>query len=136
VSLSRACGSLISAAAARASTDLRDQLLIELPAQIGVNHWLRVSLGKLHDDRYVPMHPQLVAAAVWTAGPVGHAHTAHVLRRVVSLITTLGLAPLRPHTVGWWRPRGVRLEGDTRRAASTFGRASHRLATIRTNLLT
>jgi site-specific recombinase XerD len=28
--------------------------------QIGVGHWLHVPLGKLHDDRYLPLHPHLV----------------------------------------------------------------------------
>lgn len=28
--------------------------------RIGDTHWLRVPLGKLHNDRYIPLHPQLV----------------------------------------------------------------------------
>jgi site-specific recombinase XerD len=28
--------------------------------QIGAGHWLHVPLGKLHDDRYLPLHPHLV----------------------------------------------------------------------------
>jgi site-specific recombinase XerD len=28
--------------------------------QIGAGHWLHVPVGKLHDDRYIPLHPQLV----------------------------------------------------------------------------
>ena len=68
-------------AAARASTDPRDRLVVELLArtgmragelagldadavvQIGAGHWLRIPLGKLRNDRYVPLHPELVAAA-------------------------------------------------------------------------
>jgi integrase/recombinase XerD len=59
-------------AAARASRDPRDRLAVELLArtgmrvgelvnleadavvQIGSNHWLRIPLGKLRNDRYVP----------------------------------------------------------------------------------
>ena len=72
--------------AARASSDPRDRLVVELLArtgmrageladleadavvQIGAGHWLRIPLGKLHNDRYVPLHPELVALlADWTA---------------------------------------------------------------------
>ena len=28
--------------------------------RIGDNHWLRIPVGKLHNDRYIPLHPQLV----------------------------------------------------------------------------
>ena len=78
-------------AAARASTDPRDRLVVELLArtgmrvgelvtleadavvQIGGNHWLRIPLGKLRNDRYVPLHPQLVALlAEWTATNLEH----------------------------------------------------------------
>ena len=41
--------------------------------QIGGNHWLRIPLGKLRNDRYVPLHPQLVALlAEWTATNLEH----------------------------------------------------------------
>ena len=61
--------------AARASADPRDRLVAELLArtgmrageladldadavvQIGNGHWLRIPLGKLRNDRYVPLHP-------------------------------------------------------------------------------
>ena len=67
-------------AAARASSDPRDRLVVELLArtgmrageladleadavvQIGDGHWLRIPLGKLRNDRYVPLHPELVDA--------------------------------------------------------------------------
>ena len=63
-------------AAARASTDPRDRLVVELLArtgmragelagleadavvQIGAGHWLRIPLGKLRNVRYVPLHPR------------------------------------------------------------------------------
>ena len=78
-------------AAAHASTDPRDRLVMELLARtgmrasevcelapdavvcIGDNHWLRVPVGKLRNDRYVPLHPDLVALlATWTADNLDH----------------------------------------------------------------
>ena len=72
--------------AARTATDPRDRLVVEVLArtglragelcdleadavvQIGDAFWLRVPLGKLRNDRYVPLHPQLVELlAAWTA---------------------------------------------------------------------
>jgi site-specific recombinase XerD len=47
-----------------ARTGLRVGELCALPADAVVfmsgRHWLRVPIGKLHNDRYVPLHPQLV----------------------------------------------------------------------------
>jgi site-specific recombinase XerD len=73
-------------AAARAATDARDRVVVEVLARtglragelcdldadavvlIGDNHWLRVPLGKLRNERYVPLHPQLVALlTAWCA---------------------------------------------------------------------
>jgi site-specific recombinase XerD len=84
--------------AARASSDPRDRLVVELLArtgmragelagleadavvQIGGNHWLRIPLGKLRNDRYVPLHPQLVALlADWTAANLEHIRAHHRL---------------------------------------------------------
>jgi site-specific recombinase XerD len=78
-------------AAARASTDPRDRLVMELLArtgmragelagleadavvQIGAGHWLRIPLGKLRTDRYVPLPPELVQLlAAWTAANLEH----------------------------------------------------------------
>jgi len=78
-------------AAAHASTDPRDRLIMEILARtgmrasevceldpdavvcIGDNHWLRVPVGKLRNDRYVPLHPDLVALlAAWTADNLEH----------------------------------------------------------------
>jgi site-specific recombinase XerD len=78
-------------AAARASTGPRDRLVVELLArtgmragelagldadavvQIGAGHWLRIPLGKLRNDRYVPLHPELVGLlATWTAANLEH----------------------------------------------------------------
>ena len=47
-----------------ARTGLRVGELCALPRDAVVHmsgrHWLRVPVGKLHNDRYVPLHPQLV----------------------------------------------------------------------------
>jgi site-specific recombinase XerD len=78
-------------AAARASTDPRDQLVVELLARtgmragelagldadavvrIGTGHWLHIPLGKLRTDRYVPLHPELVELlTAWTAANLEH----------------------------------------------------------------
>jgi integrase len=46
-----------------ARTGLRKQefldLAVDAVVQIGSGYWLRVPLGKLHNDRYIPLHPQL-----------------------------------------------------------------------------
>jgi hypothetical protein len=43
--------------------------------QIGDAHWLRVPVGKLRNDRYIPLHPDLVALlAEWTATNAEHIH--------------------------------------------------------------
>ncbi len=34
-------------------------LTTDAVVQIGAGYWLRVPLGKLHNDRYIPLHPQL-----------------------------------------------------------------------------
>jgi site-specific recombinase XerD len=97
--------------AARASSDPRDRLVAELLArtgmragelagleadavvQIGGNHWLRIPLGKLRNDRYVPLHPQLVdLLTTWTAANLEHIR-AH--RRLVADHR----GPLNRHTI-------------------------------------
>jgi integrase len=78
-------------AAARTSKDPRDRLIAELLAltgmrsgeltgldadavvRIGAGHWLRIPIGKLRNDRYVPLHPQLVDLLTdWTATNLEH----------------------------------------------------------------
>jgi site-specific recombinase XerD len=85
-------------AAARASKDPRDRLIVELLARtgmrsgelvgldadavvrIGQGHWLRIPLGKLRDDRYVPLHPQLIDLLTeWTATNLEHIRAHHRL---------------------------------------------------------
>ena len=60
-----------------ARTGLRAGELCDLAAdavtQIGDNHWLRVPVGKLRNDRYIPLHPDLVTLlADWTAVNADH----------------------------------------------------------------
>jgi integrase len=65
--------------AARAHSDPLSRLIVELLArtgirksellaltvdavvQIGSAFWLRIPIGKLHNDRYIPLHPELKA---------------------------------------------------------------------------
>jgi len=134
--------------AARASTDPRDRLVVELLArtgmrvgelvnlesdavvQIGANHWLRIPLGKLRNDRYVPLHPQLVELlADWTAANLEHirAHrrliadrrgsvNRHSISRIVHRIGRLaGVPGVHPHRLRHTLAtqainRGMRLE--------------------------
>ena len=44
-------------------TGMRQGEFLDLTAdctvRIGENHWLRVPLGKMHNDRYIPLHPEV-----------------------------------------------------------------------------
>jgi len=44
-------------------TGMRQGEFLDLTAdcvvQIGENHWLRVPVGKMHNDRYIPLHPEV-----------------------------------------------------------------------------
>jgi hypothetical protein len=69
-----------------ARTGMRSGELINLDAdaivRIGSGHWLRIPIGKLRNDRYVPLHPQLVELLTeWTATNLEHIR-AH--RRLVA----------------------------------------------------
>jgi site-specific recombinase XerD len=134
--------------AARSSRDPRDRLVVELLArtgmrvgelvtleadevvQIGGNHWLRIPLGKLRNDRYVPLHPQLVdLLADWTAanlehirahrrliadrrGPVNRHSISRIAHRIGRLAGVPGVHPHRlRHTLATQAiNRGMRLE--------------------------
>jgi len=119
-------------AAARASADPRDRLVVELLARtgmrageladldagpvvrIGAGHWLRIPLGKLRNDRYVPLHPELTdLLAAWTAANLEH------IRRHKRLIAD-HRGPLDRHVIG----RIVRRVGH---AAGVPGVHPHRL---------
>jgi site-specific recombinase XerD len=134
-------------AAARVSTDPRDRLIVELLARtgmragevcelaadavvlIGDSHWLRVPLGKLRNDRYVPLHPDLVALLVrWTADNLDHIRhhrrlitdsrgpiDRHQLARVVKRIGRRAGISVHPHQLRHTLAtqainRGMRLE--------------------------
>jgi integrase len=63
-----------------ARTGLRAGELCDLAAdavtQIGDNHWLRVPVGKLRNDRYIPLHPDLIVLLTdWTALNADHIRT-------------------------------------------------------------
>jgi site-specific recombinase XerD len=109
--------------AARASSDPRDRLVVELLArtgmrageladleadavvQIGAGHWLRIPLGKLRNDRYVPLHPELVTLlADWTAASLEH------IRRHKRLIAD-HRGPLDRHVIGRIVARAGRAAG-------------------------
>jgi site-specific recombinase XerD len=119
-------------AAARASIDPRDRLAVELLARtgmrageladleadavvrIGAGHWLRIPLGKLRNDRYVPLHPELVQLlTAWTAANLEH------IRRHKRLITD-HRGPLDRHIIG-------RIVHRVGRAAGVPGVHPHRL---------
>ena len=46
-------------------------LTVDAVVQIGSAYWLRVPVGKLHNDRYIPLHPQLKTAPRPTGSPPG-----------------------------------------------------------------
>jgi site-specific recombinase XerD len=80
-----------------ARTGLRATELCELAADavtlIGDGYWLRVPVGKLHNDRFIPLHPDLVVLlAEWTATNAEH------IRRQRRLLAD-GHAPLDRRTV-------------------------------------
>ena len=59
--------------------------------QIGEGHWIRVPVGKLHNDRYVPLHPTLLPLLdAWQA--------AHPANGLGLLLTNRG-RPLSRHAV-------------------------------------
>ncbi len=78
--------------------------------RIGDTHWLRIPIGKLHNDRYVPLHPHVVELIdTWhattpadTTGRLltknGQPITRHVLGRMCRVIARrAGVAHLHPH---------------------------------------
>jgi site-specific recombinase XerD len=59
---------------------------------IGAAHWLHVPVGKLHDDRYLPLHPHLITL-------IGDYRTAHVTADNPLLLPRESGTPLDRHTV-------------------------------------
>jgi hypothetical protein len=98
--------------------------------QIGAGHWLRIPLGKLRNDRYVPLHPGLVQLpAAWTAdnteyirrhrrlvadhrGPLDRYVIGRIVARVARAAGVPGVHPHRlRHTLATQAiNRGMRLE--------------------------
>jgi site-specific recombinase XerD len=118
--------------AARNAADPRDRLVTELLARTGMRageladleadavvligdaHWLRIPLGKLRNDRYVPLHPELTALLTeWTAANLDH------IRRHKRLVTD-HRGPLDRHVI-------ARIVRRVARAAGVPGVHPHRL---------
>ena len=134
-------------ATASASRDPRDRLIMEILSRtgmrasevcdldpdavvcIGDNHWLRVPVGKLRNDRYVPLHPDLVAhLATWTADNLEHIRkhrrlvvdhrgpfNRHLVSRVVKRVGRKAGVKAHPHQLRHTLAtqainRGMRLE--------------------------
>ncbi len=72
-------------------------------------HWLRVPVGKLHNDRYVPLHPQLVELLkahragrdddidrliIWKGGPLNRHQITRILKRIAK---QAGIGHVHPH---------------------------------------
>jgi site-specific recombinase XerD len=117
-----------------ARTGLRASELCELAAdavtQIGDAYWLRVPVGKLRNDRFIPLHPDLVTLlAEWTATNAEHIRAQHrliadghtpIIRRTVHRIVATtaakaGIGPVHPHQLRHTLAtqainRGMRLE--------------------------
>jgi integrase len=115
--------------AARAETRPLTRLVVELLARTGMRvgelcalevdaivvignaHWLRIPVGKLHNDRYIPLHPHLVEMLTdWhnTAGSnelglllvneEGRPVNRHMVTRMLNRITkAAGLPHVHPH---------------------------------------
>ena len=96
-----------------ARTGLRVGELCALPRDavvlMSARHWLRVPVGKLHNDRYVPLHPQLVELLqahhagrdddldrliMWNGGSLDRHQVARMLRRVAK---AAGIGHVHPH---------------------------------------
>jgi site-specific recombinase XerD len=96
-----------------ARTGLRVGELCELTADAVVvmsgRHWLRVPVGKLHNDRYVPVHAQLInqldahqrnrsddldRLIIWNGGPLNRHQVARMLNRVAK---AAGIGHVHPH---------------------------------------
>ncbi|MDQ6798063.1 MAG: tyrosine-type recombinase/integrase [Actinomycetota bacterium] len=117
-----------------ARTGLRATELCELAGdavtKIGDAHWLRVPVGKLRNDRFIPLHPDLVVLlAEWTATNAEHIrrqrrliadHHAPIERRTVHRIVSTtarkaGIGHVHPHQLRHTLAtqainRGMRLE--------------------------
>ena len=98
--------------------------------QIGDAHWLRLPVGKLRNDRFIPLHPDLVTLLTeWAATNSDHIRIQHRLiagqhapidrRTVHRIVSTIGrqagIGPVHPHRLRHTLAtqainRGMRLE--------------------------
>jgi len=151
-------------AAARADSDPRRRLVVEMLSRtgmragelcdlaadavvrIGDGHWLRVPLGKLRNDRYIPLHPELVSMLEeWSAtnivhirehrrlvadhrGPIDRHMVGRIVRRVAR---AAGIGHVHPHQLRHTLAtqainRGMRLEA----IAALLGHSSMEMTLI------
>ena len=97
-----------------ARTGMRIGELCDLQADavtvIGDAPWLRIPLGKLHNDRYVPLHPHLVELLAdyrWAHGTHAHGRLLSgqqgplnryaVQRWITAIATAAGIGHVHPH---------------------------------------
>jgi site-specific recombinase XerD len=130
-----------------ARTGMRASELCDLEADavvvMSATTWLRVPVGKLHNDRFIPLHPNVVAVlAEWTAThrPVegrllshnGVPLTRHRVSRIVRRVAAAaGLGHVHPHQLRHTLAtqainRGMRLEA----IASMLGHRSLRMTLV------
>ena len=84
-------------------------LTADAVTKIKGRYWLRVPLGKLHNDRYVPLHPQLVELldehrasrdddidrlVIWNGGPMSRHQISRILKRIAKVA---GIGHVHPH---------------------------------------
>lgn len=122
-------------------TGLRVGELCDLEADavhhIGDGWWLKVPIGKLHNDRYVPLHPQLVELlANWAlhhdpAGTgllltrEGRALNRHVVTRICNRVARqAGIGRIHPHQLRHTMATQAKL--GTVAVAASFDRVEYR----------
>jgi hypothetical protein len=86
-------------------------LTTDAVVQIGSGYWLRVPIGKLHNDRYIPLHPQLKQLLdEWMAGRAPELRTSymfiyhgrcisrtHIRRGLTRVAERAGIGHVSPH---------------------------------------
>ena len=96
-------------------------LTVDAVVQIGSAYWLRIPIGKLHNDRYIPLHPQLKELLDdWiTHRPNGLRNNHLLLEHRRPSVTTVS-----PRRCGTWRGRRHR-QRHRPPAAAHPGNSSH-----------
>jgi integrase/recombinase XerD len=108
--LARLCVEILARTGIRLSELLG--LTVDAVVQIGSAYWLRIPVGKLHNDRYIPLHPELKALLDdWIANerptglrserlllengrPITRLRVANALNRIA---TDAGIGHVTPH---------------------------------------